>query len=234
MKLEIMRFDGKRVERYEEFEVGRVATLLEAFYRIKEFEDPTFTFEAECRSGICGACAVRVNGKERLACSHTPMENDRIEPLEYHEVQRDMLVCREDSFEKLTKAGAYLHRYERSVPDTKEERKTEIQSDCILCESCYSACPVLAIDGSFLGPFALSRAYRYADDSREGAKEEIVASVQNSGVWDCTLCGECTAVCPQGIDPKGDILALRTLSLQSGYSDPNFATLSFSTPDFSF
>jgi fumarate reductase iron-sulfur subunit len=69
-------------------------------------------------------------------------------------------------------------------------------------------------------------------DKREGAPKEIIDAIQSNGVWDCTLCGECTAVCPKGIDPKMDITMLRGESVKHGYSDPSFATQSFGTPDF--
>jgi len=108
-----------------------------------------------------------------------------------------------------------------------EEKQTEKQSDCILCDSCYSACPVLEVNPNFIGPFALTRTYRYTSDPREGEIKPIIDNIQTNGIWDCTLCGECTAVCPQGIDPKMDITMLRSQSVQFGYSDPNFMSMDF-------
>ncbi|RUM65717.1 MAG: succinate dehydrogenase, partial [Sulfurospirillum sp.] len=70
----------------------------------------------------------------------------------------------------------------------------------------------------------LTRAYRYVSDTRLEDSKTIIDKVQTKGVWDCTLCGECTAVCPQGIDPKNDILMLRAKSVQAGYSDPTFSS----------
>ena len=68
---------------------------------------------------------------------------------------------------------------------------------------------------------------RYVEDKREADKKAIIDSVQKDGVWDCTLCGECTLVCPKGIDPKGDILQLRNISASFGYLDPNFSSGGF-------
>jgi len=222
----------RRDKTVESFEVSEGLTLLAALYEIKEKQDASLTFSAGCRSSVCGACAVRVNDKEVLACAHRTTEGDRIEPLRYHRVLKDLKVDKQSAKETLKRSEAWLHQ-NREVPLTpEEERKTERQSDCILCDSCYSACPVFAVNPNFLGPFALTRAYRYGEDKRENDAKSIIDTIQTDGIWDCTLCGECTAVCPKGIDPKMDITMLRSLSIQYGYSDPNFAAQSFGTPDF--
>jgi len=228
-----MKITIQRDRSVESFEVSEGLTLLAALYEIKEEHDASLTFSSGCRASICGACAVRVNGKEVLACAHKINENDIVEPLQYHPVLRDLKVDKQKAKETLKKASAWLHQPQSLVEITpKDEHRTERQSDCILCDSCYSACPVFAVNPDFLGPFALTRAYRYSEDKREGNVKEIIDHIQTNGVWDCTLCGECTAVCPKGIDPKMDITMLRGTSLQHGYSDPNFATQSFGTPDF--
>jgi len=202
-------------------------TLLQALYAIKANQDPSLTFDSNCRSGICGACAVRVNGKEVLACGHEVQSDDLIEPLNHHEVVRDLKVNRHPAHQQLTTATAWLHAPREAIITPQEVSLTQQQSDCILCNSCYSSCPVLAVNPNFIGPFALSRAYRYSADPREGNQPEIIAQLQSNGIWDCTLCGECTAVCPQGIDPKMDITLLRSTATQLGYSDPNFQTMDF-------
>ena len=230
MGVEISVLRGNEVVRYE---VSAGQTLLAALYEIKRTQDSTLTFSSGCRSGVCGACAVRVNGREKLACAHKLEEGDHIEPLAYHPVVRDLKVDRSASLSTLDKAQAFLHDYTVALVTPQDELKTERQSDCILCESCYSVCPVFAVNEDFLGPFALTRVLRYVEDKREGDAKAMIDAVQQNGVWDCTLCGECTAVCPKGIDPKGDIVMLRSRSVQEGYSDPAFASGGFGTPDFS-
>lgn len=230
----------------------KAITLLAALYEIKATLDPMLTFGAGCRSGICGSCAVLVNGKEQLACSYRYQDGDHIAPLRYHPVLRDLKVDKTYALDTLTKI---LSRYSTpdpiaiAVPSPKEEAQTKVQTDCILCDSCYSACPVLAVNPDFLGPFALTRAWRYlANSPKENNPQDctdnnaslltphssLLDAVQTHGIWDCTLCGECTAACPQGIDPKTDILMLRGASGKAGYSDPNFAGMDFGTPDFGF
>ncbi|SFV60215.1 Succinate dehydrogenase iron-sulfur protein [hydrothermal vent metagenome] len=202
-------------------------TLLYALYQIKNYQDNSLTFSSNCRSGICGACAVRVNGKEVLACSHNLKDGDLVEPLRYHEVQRDLKVNRKKVRETLKTSTSWLKQKQEVSISSEQVRVTEKQSDCILCDSCYSACPVLEVNPNFIGPFALTRAFRYTADPREADIKSTIDTIQLNGIWDCTLCGECTAVCPQEIDPKMDIMMLRGTSAQFGYSDPNFQTMDF-------
>ncbi len=229
MKISIQRFDKHQEPSCSviDYDIPEGLTLLQALQYIKANDDPTLSFKAGCRSGICGTCALRVNGREELSCSYKPQEADLIEPLQYHPVLRDLIVDKTKAKERLKHATAWLHKSQPIAISIKEEKRTELQSDCILCDSCYSACPVYAVNPDFLGPFALTRAYRYTADPRESDIKATIDVIQINGVWDCTLCGECTAVCPQGIDPKMDITMLRGTSTQYGYSDPNFGAMAF-------
>lgn len=227
-----MKISIQRDKSIEEFEISKSMTLLAALYEIKENQDASLTFSSGCRASVCGTCAVRVNGREVLSCAHKVQDGDLVEPLQYHPVLRDLKVDKNKAKETLLKTAAWLHESKEASLTHSDEKLTETQTDCILCDSCYSACPVYAVNPDFLGPFALTRAYRYTSDKREGDAKTIIGNIQSNGVWDCTLCGECTAVCPKGIDPKMDITMLRGTSLQFGHSDPNFAAQSFGAPDF--
>jgi len=223
-----MKIKINRQNNIKEYEIPfKNATLLKALYHIKNYTDNTLTFSSNCRSGVCGACAVRVNGKEVLACSYNFEDGDLVEPLTYHEVQRDLKVNKQKARETLKTSKAWLQIPKEATVTQEQVSITEKQTDCILCDSCYSSCPVLEVNPNFIGPFALTRAYRYTSDPREGNIQAIVDNVQTNGVWDCTLCGNCTEVCPQGIDPKMDITMLRSVSSQFGYSDPNFQAMDF-------
>ncbi len=202
-------------------------TLLNALYHIKNNLDNSLTFSSNCRSSVCGACAMRVNGKEVLACSYKINDGDLIEPLNYHEVQRDLKVNKQKVRETLKQSTAWLHQSQEAKISQEQVHLTEKQTDCILCDACYSACPVLEVNPNFIGPFALTRVHRYTSDARESDILSTIANVQSNGIWDCTLCGECTAVCPQGIDPKMDINMLRGTAAQLGYSDPNYQAMDF-------
>ena len=217
-----------RQDEVQEYTVPfKSTTLLKALFHIKQQEDNTLTFSSSCRSGVCGTCAVRVNGKEVLACSYNFEENDLVEPLAYHEVQRDLKVNKQKVRETLRTSTTWLQSYQEVSISENQVQLTEKQTDCILCNSCYSSCPVLEVNPKFIGPFALTRAYRYTADPREGNIQAIVDTIQSNGIWDCTLCGNCTEVCPQGIDPKMDITLLRGTASQFGYTDPNFQAMDF-------
>jgi fumarate reductase iron-sulfur subunit len=210
-------------------------TLLEALTYIKTKIDPTLTFSSGCKSEVCGSCSVRVNGKEKLACGYKLQDGDEVEPLRYAKILKDLVVDHTKAQEMLKRVKGWQSRVSEKTDITiEEEKRVELQSDCILCASCYSSCPVLEVDGAFLGPFALTRNYRYVSDARCEDEKDKIDAVQEKGVWDCTLCGECTLVCPQGIDPKNDIMMLRSKSVQHGHSEPNFANgLDFGfSPDF--
>jgi fumarate reductase iron-sulfur subunit len=223
-----MRVKIKRDREFEEFKLPfKSTTLLRALYHIKSYQDQTLTFDANCRSGVCGACAVRVNGKEVLACSYKLRDGDRVEPLRYHKVLRDLKVTKSNIAPNLKRAKAWISSFRDEKIEDADIVKLEKESDCILCSSCYSACPVFEVNSNFLAPFAFTRNYRYLLDKREENKKEKIDSIQQNGVWDCTLCGACSEACPQNIDIKRDILMLRGESSQFGYFDPNFNSMSF-------
>jgi fumarate reductase iron-sulfur subunit len=231
MTIHILRSDTKQTQAYEIAE--NISTLLQALSTIKATQDATLTFGAGCRASVCGTCAVRVNGKEVLSCAYKVQDGDVVEPLNYHEVLRDLKVNKHKALRTLSQSQAWLHEAQEASLTPSDEKETAIQTDCILCDSCYSACPVYAVNPKFLGPFALTRAYRYSLDKRESNVKEMIDAIQDNAVWDCTLCGECTLACPKGIDPKMDIMLLRGTSLNLGHSDPSFAQQSFGSPDFS-
>jgi len=219
MKIKIQR------EELVEYDVASLkgSTLLEVLNFIKTKVDPTLTYSSGCRSSVCGSCAMRVNEKEVLACTYKVQEGDVIEPLKNVPVIRDLVVNMDKALEFNVKSKAWINKSE-ITPDVPQEAEklNEVQSDCILCGSCYSACPVYAVNPEFKGPFSLTRVYKYVSDVRDADVKEKIDSIQNTGIWDCTLCNECTMVCPQDISSKADIEKLRMKSTQYGYMDPNF------------
>lgn len=221
MKIKVQR------EELVEYDVPGLkdSTLLETLNFIKTKVDPTLTYSSGCRSSVCGSCAMRVNEKEVLACTYKVQDGDIIEPLKNVEVIRDLVVDMDKALEFNAKSKAWLNSCE-TTPDVSEEAEklNEVQSDCILCGSCYSACPVYAVNSEFKGPFSLTRVYKYVSDVRDADVKEKIDTIQSTGIWDCTLCNECTMVCPQDISSKADIEKLRMKSSQYGYMDPNFGS----------
>lgn len=223
-----MKIIIQRDKALESFEVAlEEPTLLEALYFIQRNVDSSLAFSAGCRSGVCGSCAMRVNEIEVLACAYKLQENDKIEPLKNVVVVRDLAVDMEEAYLFNKKAKAWSMSTDSFDVSPKEAELNRLQSDCILCGACYSACPVYTVNKNFLGPFALTRAYKYVADVREKELSGVIGAIQKDGIYDCTLCGECVPVCPQGIAPKQDIEMLRTKSGMMGYMDPNFSFGSF-------
>lgn len=221
-----------------EYEIQDNSTnLLDAFIDIKK-TNKSLGFKFGCKSGVCGSCAVRVNGIEKLACISKIIESDEILPLKNLPILNDLIVDDSNIKAKLLQASASLNKFENNKVSSKEVDIIDLQSKCILCNSCYSSCPVYEVNTNFIGPFALTRAYRYIHDSKESNTLDKLDSIQSNGVWDCTLCGTCSLVCPQGIDIKNDIMKLQNDSVQAGYENPTFSTnnsfASFDSEDFGF
>lgn len=223
MNISIQRSGEKEAQTYN-IELENV-TLLTFLNHIKTKIDPTLTYSHGCRSGVCGSCAVRVNGREVLMCEYKPNDGDLVEPMRNAEVIRD-LVVQSTNIEHFNRiANAWSEKSRQDNVSEADMSSIETQSDCILCASCYSACPVYAVNPDFIGPFALTRVWRYVSDPRETSSDAKIAAVQANGIWDCTLCGECVPVCPQNIAPAQDIRMLRSKSGSLGYQDPNMASM---------
>lgn len=220
MKINIKRYNKETdLDKIETFNIENKTTILEALNYIKREKDSSISFRCGCKSGVCGSCAVRVNNVERLACKTSINENDLVEPIKNSEVIKDLITNIDYEEKVLKKASTYLEENSNEVIYSKDEKQIDLQSNCILCQSCYSSCPVYEVNEEFLGPYALTRALRYVDDKKVSNKSSILASIQENGIWDCTLCSNCTMVCPQFIDPKTDIMNLRMKSVQVGYED---------------
>ena len=228
MIINIKRFNKENSpqESIDTFEVENT-NLLKALIEIKTKKDNSLTFRCGCKSGVCGSCAIRVNGVEKLACKTNISQNDLIEALKNSNILKDLVVNVSHETLLIEKTKSYISKIEEFNIIQKDIKNIDLQSNCILCNSCYSSCPVYDVNKEFLGPFALTRALRYVNDKKNAHSLDIVDSIQSNGIWDCTLCSACTLVCPQGIDPKADIMLLQNISVQNGYSNPYTQTMDF-------
>ena len=209
--------------------------LLAILTAIKSLKNKSLSFRSGCRSGVCGSCAVRVNGVEKLACKTSIKDNDHIEPLNNLEVIKDLVVDLSKQKEFLSRSKTFLEEKSDQTITSDDEKKIDRESNCILCSSCFSSCPVYEVNKEFKGPFALARVFRYINDKKESNIKTKIDVVQTNGVWDCTLCGNCNMVCPAHIDIKNDIIHLRNKSAQFGYTDPNLANFDMGfNQDFGF
>ena len=194
--------------------------LLSTLFNIKHKQNRSLSFKSGCKSGICGSCAVRVNGIEVLACKTNINDNDEVMPLNNLPLIKD-LVVNSDSSIQLQKAKASLHTNSQNKISNEDKNAIDLESNCILCSSCISVCPVYTVNQNFIAPYALMRNYRYINDKKEKEIDSKLKAVQENGIWDCTLCGNCNLICPSQIDIKGDIQMLRNKSAQFGYNNKN-------------
>ena len=236
MKIKIIRFNSELATPNfaSEYTINK-SNLLQSLIEIKTKNDNSLTFRCGCKSGVCGSCAVRVNGVEKLACKTIINENDLIEPIKNSHIIKDLVVDVSHETFLIAKMGLSIDT-DNDINKVAQEdvKKIDLQSNCILCNSCYSSCPVYELNKEFLGPFALTRAIRYVNDKKLVNKATILDSIQTNGIWDCTLCSACTLVCPQGIDPKADIMQLQNISVQNGYLNPYTQNLDFNSFEVDF
>lgn len=223
--LRIHRFnDGRKWQQDYTINATPGLTVLRALMQIKEEQDSTLAFTASCRMGLCGACAVRINGNAELACDipvDTLMKRYEtnvlsIEPLGNFRVIRDLVVDWEPKYARLKKVKPVLAQ-KSDITVEAGSHQTPADFDrykkyaaCILCGACVSECNKNRLNQKdFLDPFAFVRAERLAADSTNKTPEEHVKAVVASGLWRCFNCQECTAKCPKGLDPAGAIEKLR-------------------------
>ena len=186
--------------------------LLDVLMHIKQHEDGSLGFRKSCAHGVCGSDAMRINGKDRLACKTlvrdvADAEGARviIEPLRYFPVQRDLIVDQAVFFEKYKSVKPYLINHEpvaeKERIQSPEDRKAfDDPTSCILCSACFSACPIPAENPRFLGPAAIIQAARFNKDSRDQGFEARLSALDDpDGVWPCRSHFECTRACPRGI-----------------------------------
>ncbi len=191
--------------------------ILDALNYIKDDLDGSLSFRWSCRMGVCGSCGMMINGSPVLTCAtflHQYLPGPiRIEPLNYFPVIKDLIIEMSDFMEKLKQVKPWIIREDEKDLSEGEYLQTPSQladykqySMCINCMLCYSACPVYGLEPTFIGPAAIALGQRYNHDNRDqGAKEREEIISQDDGLWQCTLVGDCTKVCPKDVDPAGAI-----------------------------
>jgi succinate dehydrogenase / fumarate reductase iron-sulfur subunit len=198
-------------------------TVLEGLHYIKENLDQGLAWRYSCRMGVCGSCGMLLNGQPMLACNTQILDIAATElalgPLPNFEIIRDLVPDLMPMFDKHRAVMPFIHRGdENEVNDPKgeyyqspEDLEHYLQfSFCIKCGCCMAACPTLATDARYLGPMPLAQAYRYNNDTRDGSSEERSDVVGSShGAFRCHYAGECSRVCPKGVDPAKAIQHLK-------------------------
>jgi len=219
--LSVFRWAPGSPERVQSYEVAprEGLTVLDALVEIQRRVDPTLAFRYACRVGMCGSCAMVVDGRERWACRTllgTPRAAVTVRPLYHFPLIRDLVVDMAPFSERLRSVGgAFVPRedsevYARVPGDGAERRAIDAAVECIGCGMCVSACTMVAHDPRFPGPAALNRAFALQTDSRDGAREDRTGLLwAEDALLRCHGQANCTEACPMEISPTESILALR-------------------------
>ena len=215
MKLhfKIFRFDPEKDQdpHYQEYDVEAEPgeRVLDCLNRIKWELDGSLAFRLSCAHGVCGSCAVKINGRCALACQtlvHDLKDGEiLVEPLPTFTVMRDLIVDFEPFWAKVEKVRPYLISH--SAPPEKERYQSPEDREkidevirCILCACCTAACPVTEENPNYLGPSALVQAFRRVFDSRDDDIDNRLKELNSEdGALGCVNHFECTRVCPKEI-----------------------------------
>ncbi|MFD4972208.1 succinate dehydrogenase iron-sulfur subunit [Streptomyces sp. NPDC058424] len=199
---------------WEDFqlEIDPKERVLDGLHKIKWDLDGTLTFRRSCAHGICGSDAMRINGKNRLACKTlikdiNPEKPITVEPIKGLTVLKDLVVDMEPFFQAYRDVMPFLITKETNEPTRERLQSAEDRArfddttKCILCAACTSSCPVFWNDGQYFGPAAIVNAHRFIFDSRDEAGEQRLEILNDKdGVWRCRTTFNCTDACPRGIE----------------------------------
>jgi succinate dehydrogenase / fumarate reductase iron-sulfur subunit len=241
VNFKVFRFNADKdyLPYYENYdmEVTSEEVVLDILNRIKWDHDGSFSYRRSCRHGICGACAIKVNGRSTLACKESM--NDMvdlfgseltIEPLSIKRAVKDMIIDKGDFWQKHEAVQPYLVAEIDETPESEnlispEDANALDDADlCIQCGACHYACPAVAINEEFFGPAAFAAAYRFEADVRDSADSRLAdVNAERQGVWDCVKCFECAEVCPKEINPIAKITKLHQMAFQEGIAQNNVA-----------
>ena len=213
VNIKILRFNPEidTKAHYETYVVDQEATdrVLDALNAVKWQLDGTLTYRRSCAHGVCGSDAMRVNGRNRLACKLLIQDvgtNITLEPLLGFRVIKDLVVDMEPFFASYRLVKPFLINTD-SPPAGRERLQSQEERDliddtskCILCAACTTACPITWINAEFVGPAAIVQAHRFIYDTRDqGADQRLAILNDKSGVWRCRTIFNCTDACPRGI-----------------------------------
>ena len=207
---------------FQRFDVPRHGsqTVLDVVTYIQRALDPTLAYRFACRVGMCGSCAMTVNGAPRWTCrTHVDKvyegEKLQIAPLRNLPVIRDLVTDMREFFDKWARAkgnfqGALTRKDD--FPRVKPEQRAQVDAaiECIGCAVCYSACDVVAQNPDYLGPAALNRAWTLTKDERDIAGAERLRAVAgDAGCHACHTHMSCTEHCPKQLSPTAGIAGLK-------------------------
>jgi len=185
--------------------------VLDALHKVKWDLDGSLTFRRSCAHGVCGSDAMRINGRNRLACKTllkdvNPSEPITVEPIKGLPVLKDLVVDMEPFFAAYRSVMPFLvttgnEPTRERIQSQKDRERFDDTTKCILCAACTTSCPVYWTDGQYFGPQAIVGAHRFIFDSRDEATDQRLEILNDrEGVWRCRTTFNCTEACPRGIE----------------------------------
>lgn len=198
-------------------------TVLDGLHHIRQTQDATLSFRHSCRMAVCGSCGMLLNGRPRLACNTQILDIASkaltVAPLPNFDIIKDLVPDLTPLFEKHISINPYTLRDDKEEMlnpsgefyQTPDELIEYVQfTYCIKCGVCMAACPTMATDLEYIGPQALTQAYRYSKDTRDDGFELRNKTVGSAhGVFRCHYAGECSNACPKGVDPARAIQLMK-------------------------
>ncbi len=193
--------------------------VLDAILKIKNEIDPTLTFRRSCREGVCGSCAMNVNGKNTLVCTKAISDYSqtiKIYPLPHLDVIKDLVADMSNFYAQYQSIKPWLQT-ESPAPDRErlqsheDRKKLDGLYECVLCACCSTSCPSYWWNSDkYLGPAALLQAYRWLNDSRdENTGERLDALEDPYKLYRCHTIMSCTDTCPKGLNPAQAIAEIK-------------------------
>ncbi|HEX9686250.1 MAG TPA: 2Fe-2S iron-sulfur cluster-binding protein [Burkholderiales bacterium] len=222
--LSVSVWRGQESGQFQVFEVPRLEsqTVLDVVTYIQRALDPTLAYRYACRVGMCGSCAMTVNGRARWTCrTHVDKvaRDGRLEiaPLGNLPVVRDLVTDMAVFFDKWARArgqfrGGATRKDDvaRVPPGSPARRLADAAIECIGCGVCYSSCDVVAWNPAYLGPAALNRAWTLVNDARDtGNRARLAAVAGDAGCHACHTHMSCSERCPMKLAPTASIAGLK-------------------------
>jgi fumarate reductase iron-sulfur subunit len=211
---------------FQQFDVPRRAsqTVLDVVTHVQRHLDASLAYRYACRVGMCGSCAMTVNGKARWTCrTHVDtVAGDRtleIAPLHHLPIVRDLVVDMAPFFDKwaaakgqFTSTATRRDEFAKVAPTSPARRAIDATIECIGCAVCYASCDVVGWKPDYLGPAALNRAWTLVNDVRDGAgPSRLRAVAADGGCQSCHTHQSCTEHCPKHLSPTAAIAGLKRL-----------------------
>ena len=223
LKIEIWRGEAEGEFRSYTVPHQTSQTILDVVTYVQRKLDSSLSYRFSCRVGMCGSCAMTVNGSPRWTCRTHVSEvledgnRVRIGPLRNLPVIKDLATDMSDFFDKWAKAGGQFRpsepkslEFAEISPNSKERREADAGVECIGCGVCYAACDVVNWNKDYLGPAALNRAWTLVNDVRDADRDAHIAAVSvDAGCHACHTHGSCANHCPKGINPTASIAGLK-------------------------